>query len=235
MISGMRSFGVSIAATAAACLAALAGAANGADAPRVARVVDGDTLVLASGQRVRLVQLDAPEAGGSRECYGTEAAAALRALLPRGTQVRLARDPRLDDRDAYGRLLRYVFKGSLNVNLRLVAGGAATVWFFHGDRGRYASRLLAAQRRARSRRLGLWKACPGTRVDPLAGAATGLAASAARTRSRSGACEPGYSPCLPVRDDLDCGEIAAALKPIRVTGGDRYRLDGDGDGVGCER
>jgi hypothetical protein len=47
-------------------------------------------------------------------------------------------------------------------------------------------------------------------------------------------CKPGYSPCLPIVADLDCGEISDSLKPIRVTGNDPYRLDGDGDGYGCE-
>ena len=49
-----------------------------------------------------------------------------------------------------------------------------------------------------------------------------------------GSCAPGYSPCLPIVDDIDCGDIDISLKPIRVTGDDPYRLDGDADGFGCE-
>lgn len=49
----------------------------------------------------------------------------------------------------------------------------------------------------------------------------------------STACEEGYKPCLPVREDLDCGQITAAKKPIRVTGDDPYGLDADRDGLGC--
>ena len=48
------------------------------------------------------------------------------------------------------------------------------------------------------------------------------------------ACEPGYSPCLPSVPDLDCGQIAASKRPVRVFGGDPYGLDRDRDGVGCE-
>jgi hypothetical protein len=48
------------------------------------------------------------------------------------------------------------------------------------------------------------------------------------------ACAPGYSPCLPVVGDLDCDQIPASKKPVRVTGSDQYRLDDDGDGLGCE-
>lgn len=52
-------------------------------------------------------------------------------------------------------------------------------------------------------------------------------------RSASG-CQPGYSPCLPRVADLNCSDIPSAKKPVRVTGSDPYRLDGDGDGVACE-
>ena len=50
----------------------------------------------------------------------------------------------------------------------------------------------------------------------------------------SQACAPGYSPCLRVASDLDCDQIPDASKPVRVTGADRYGLDRDRDGLGCE-
>jgi micrococcal nuclease len=134
----------------------------------IASVVDGDTIELTTGRRVRLVQIDAPEPWES-ECWSREARAALRSLLPRGTRVRLRRDPRLGDVDRSRRLLRYVFKGSTNVNLELIRIGAASVWFPGGARGRYASELLAAARMARSAHRGLWGGCPRTRLDPLRG------------------------------------------------------------------
>jgi hypothetical protein len=55
----------------------------------------------------------------------------------------------------------------------------------------------------------------------------------AATRDAS-ACARGYAPCLPVRADLDCEQIPDAKKPVRVTGADRYRLDADRNGLGCE-
>lgn len=146
-----------------------AGCGSGADTAaaraRVARVVDGDTIALRDGRRVRLVQVDAPEEQGG-ECYSREATAALESLLPPGTSVRLEADARLDDVDRYGRLLRYVHRGSLNVNLVLVERGVAGVWFFDGESGRYADALLAAAREARAKRRGLWRACPRTPLDP---------------------------------------------------------------------
>jgi endonuclease YncB( thermonuclease family) len=55
----------------------------------------------------------------------------------------------------------------------MVAKGAASVWFFDGRRGRYAGELLAAARRAKAARAGLWGACPGTRFDPETPVSTG--------------------------------------------------------------
>ena len=130
---------------------------------RVAEVLDGDTIRLASGVRVRLVQIDAPESSG--ECYGEEAGTALRQLLPVGARVRLERDPALDDVDRYDRRLRYVFRSRTNVNLSLVRSGAASVWFFNGDRGRFARELLAGARTAKAQKRGAWGACRA-RLDP---------------------------------------------------------------------
>ncbi|MCW2926083.1 MAG: nuc [Thermoleophilia bacterium] len=133
----------------------------------MASVTDGDTIRLRSGERVRLVQVDAPEARGDVECWGPQASAAMRRLLRPGDRVTLERDPALDGVDGYGRLLRYVTSpdGTL-LNTALVASGDAVPYFFRGDRGRHADRLLAAARSARSDRLGLWGACRRARLTP---------------------------------------------------------------------
>jgi len=124
----------------------------------VERVVDGDTLVLEGGSRLRLAQIDAPELG-EEECYAAASAAELAGLVRPGSRVALEADPRLDGVDRYGRLLRYVHSADTNVNVELVRRGAATAFFFRGERGRYAGRLLAATEEARAERHGLWGAC----------------------------------------------------------------------------
>ncbi len=106
-----------------------------------------------------------PRAPG--ECYGEEAGTVLRRLLPVGARVRLERDPALDDVDRYDRRLRYVFRSRTNVNLALVRRGAASVWFFDGDRGRFARQLLAGARTAKAQKRGAWGACRA-RLDPSA-------------------------------------------------------------------
>jgi micrococcal nuclease len=139
---------------------------GGASPATVARVLDGDTIVLADGRHVRLVQLDAPETD-ENECYAPVAKRVLSRLLPPGTRVRIETDSALDKVDTYGRTLAYVKKDGTNINLELVRDGAASPYFFHGDRGRYALGLLKAAGHARRDHRGLWGACPGTALDPL--------------------------------------------------------------------
>ena len=137
----------------------------------VAAVIDGDTIALVDGTRVRLVQIDTPEKG--YECYGDEASAATRRLLPPGTEVRIEQDPALDQVDRFGRKLAYVWRGDEDVNVTLVREGAAGVWFYDGRRGRHAAELLRAAERARAQEKGLWGACPLARFDPLDSLSTG--------------------------------------------------------------
>src|SRR6187402_4001591 len=102
-------------------LAVLAGSADARPTAvaRVARVIDGDTIVLANGAHVRLVQIDTPEPG-TAECYSRAAGRDLRRMLPAGAAVTLEADPALDQVDRYGRLLRYVHRAGRNLNLALV-------------------------------------------------------------------------------------------------------------------
>ena len=85
--------------------------------------------------------------------------------------MRLVPEPATDRVDGYGRLLRYVVRASdgVNVNLHLVRLGAAAPYFYEGRRGRYAARLEALANRARTKKLGLWGACPRTVYDPYRG------------------------------------------------------------------
>jgi endonuclease YncB( thermonuclease family) len=150
------------------------GAASQAGVYRIDPVSDGDTVVLRNGLRVRLVQIDTPEVYFGAECYGPEASATTKSLLPPGTPVRLYLEPATDRVDQYGRLLRYIVRARdrLNVNVQLVRVGAAAPYFYRGRRGRYASLLERLALRARARKLGLWRRCPHTPYDPTRGVST---------------------------------------------------------------
>ena len=141
---------------------------------RIDHVTDGDTVVLRNDQRVRLVQIDTPEVYFGSECYGREASRVAERLLPPGAPVRLYAEPATDRIDDYGRLLRYVVraKDGVNVNVALVAVGAAAPYFYRGRRGEYASRLEILSKSARAKHLGLWGACPHTAYDPYHGIET---------------------------------------------------------------
>ena len=147
-----------------------------AEVATVRKVVDGDTLdvrIGGSNVRVRLLQIDAPETRSGAECWGRQASAALGRLLRPGQVVTLYTDPALDRTDRYGRALRYVFRGTTNVNVRLVAQGDAAPYFYDGERGRYAAGLERVALAARNARLGLWGGCPGTAYDPYRAIDTG--------------------------------------------------------------
>ena len=150
------------------CRAAPAGSAV------IDHVSDGDTVVLCDGATVRLVQIDTPEVFFTKECFGKQASAETKRLLPPGTVVGLVADPALDDVDGFGRLLRYVVRADgLDVNRRLVADGAAAPYFYGGDRGMYADEMLRDAEAARAAGKGLWGACPETDLNVREGVSTG--------------------------------------------------------------
>jgi endonuclease YncB( thermonuclease family) len=174
----------------------------------VTRVVDGDTLELANGASVRLVGIDTPERG---EC-GYETAATALARLVLGQRVRLTVSD--EDRDRYGRLLRYVDRGNIDVGLRQIESGWAVARYDSRDGYGYHPRenvYIATDRAVPDSR------CPRPAPRPAVPARD---------------CAPGYSPCVPpYPPDLDCADVNG---PVRVTGSDPHGLDADRDGIACE-
>ena len=154
---------------------------------RIASITDGDTVKLTDGRSVRLLQIDTPELN-ENECYAKEAQVALANLLNIRGALRLTTDPNLDKVDAYGRILRYIFKGKVNINLKMVKIGAATPYFYKRELGRYSTKLLKAAESARDKKLGLWSACPGTKLDPYRALTTSNKAPATPTWQ----CDPNY-------------------------------------------
>jgi micrococcal nuclease len=124
----------------------------------VTRVVDGDTVVLSSLGRSRLIGIDTPEVYGDAECYGTEASAFAKRLLT-GRRVRYAAG--VEPRDRYGRALVYLWLGDGRlVNELLVANGFARTLEI-APNVRYAARLRLRASEARRSGRGLWasRAC----------------------------------------------------------------------------
>jgi micrococcal nuclease len=130
----------------------------------VERSVDGDTIAVRVQDRdehVRLIGIDTPETVSPTKpvmCFGKEASHKTAGLLPPGTPVRLVRD--IEARDAYGRLLAYVYRATdgLFVNLALAQGGFADVLSIPPNTA-HADEIRAAVEDARRNRRGLWGAC----------------------------------------------------------------------------
>jgi micrococcal nuclease len=143
--------------TAAALVLLVAACAAPVPAPagascRVARVVDGDTLICDGGVRVRLLLIDAPEL--SQGPYGAAAKALLEQLARPGTLLAVEEDVQRLDR--YGRLLAYLYlPDGRMVNEELLIAGVAVV-SVHPPNVRYVERLRAAADSARAAGAGLW-------------------------------------------------------------------------------
>lgn len=121
---------------------------------RVERVVDGDTLVLQGGDRVRLAIVDAPEEG---MCAGSEATAFAEAwVTDHGPDVELRR-PAPPYTDRFDRRLGEVLADDRSLNVDLAAAGFGRVdERFADEDPDLAGRLRAAQEPAQQAGSGLW-------------------------------------------------------------------------------
>lgn len=123
----------------------------------VGRVIDGDTVELTSGERIRYLLVDAPEAGSSAgECHGAAAREANRALVE-GRVVELRYD--VECRDRYERLLAYVSAEGQEVNSQLVQQGHACVLRIPPNGTERLAEFRALERAAAAARRGLWAEC----------------------------------------------------------------------------
>lgn len=135
---------------------------------RVTGVSDGDTVkVLVKGriERVRLIGIDTPELGrdgAADQCHAREATRQMNRLV-KGRRVHLQRDRTQADRDAYGRLLRYVYTGRghgrRDVGRTLVANGHGREYTYKGRVYKHQSAHRKAERSARKAGRGLWREC----------------------------------------------------------------------------
>jgi len=118
---------------------------------RVARVIDGDTYVLDTGDRIRLSCVNTPE---KRERIGPKVTAMARRLLLR-KDVELRYGPVA--RDGYGRLIADVRVDGESVAERLLREGMAHLFIIPPTRPEDYDRLVAAQREARRAGRGIWQ------------------------------------------------------------------------------
>lgn len=141
---------------------------NNTGAITISRVVDGDTVkVLIEGEEetIRIIGINTPETVDPRsevECFGKEASNATKGILNIGEIVTLTVDQVQDDRDKYGRLLRYIADNSgQDVGLWLISQGYAHEYTYRTPYERQDA-YKSAENTAQAAKLGLWgDACNG--------------------------------------------------------------------------
>jgi micrococcal nuclease len=122
----------------------------------VSRVIDGDTVQLQTGERMRYLLVDTPENTTEVECFGPESTAFNRELVE-GAEVELTYDEECTDR--YDRTLAYVTLQGREINSLLVERGYGCALYIppNGEDRREEFETLQSQ--ARAARRGLWAAC----------------------------------------------------------------------------
>lgn len=129
----------------------------------VASVIDGDTIVLESGEKVRYLMIDTPEiTGGKNDCYG-DLARDYNEQLVLGQEVTLTYD--VECSDTYGRLLAYVEAPDGEMNTLMVERGFACVLVIPPNGSDREAEFATLELEARQSGEGLWGACEDITCD----------------------------------------------------------------------
>lgn len=136
----------------------------------VSKVIDGDTFKMSNGEKIRLIGIDTPEkfdsdkleknssrSGRDKETIKKlgEASSEYVKKLVEGKRVTLVKDPGYDDKDKYGRLLRYVYtEDGIFVNAKILEDGYANVYYSKSISKMNEFKKL--EKEARENKRGLW-------------------------------------------------------------------------------
>lgn len=119
----------------------------GCEKVNVARVIDGDTLVLTNGLRVRLMGINTPEK--SFELSEDAQKFLEKEVLDKDICVESYGG------DRYRRVLGYVFVGFKNINLEILKEGLGSLYYYENDK--YFNSMKRAESQARKKEKGIWK------------------------------------------------------------------------------
>jgi endonuclease YncB( thermonuclease family) len=112
----------------------------------VIRAIDGDTLEIEGGERVRLLGINTPE---KKEFYANEAINFTKQLENKTILLEIF------DTDKYGRELGYIFLNNKLFNEEILKNGYAHFYSYEEDK--YSNQLKKAESSAREKELGIWK------------------------------------------------------------------------------
>ncbi len=197
---------------------------------------DGDSWRDSHGVEYRLGLVNAPEVN---ECGGSTATAYRKRKLQGGFYARTYTT------DRYGRQVAVVYTpAGVNLNVLMAREGIANDRYFaqyRTENATLARQLDAAFAQAKANKSGVWGSCSSsTTASSTSGSKSPPPPAPAQPATSS--CHPDYKTCIAIKgdgsgrgeaNDLDCGDIRKVVY-LRSAGRDPYRLDNDGDGVGCE-
>lgn len=198
---------------------------------KVTRVVDGDTIDVEGGKRIRLIGIDTPEINrtGATACFGIEAKDYAEKLL-NGQMVKLEKD--VSEVDRYNRLLRYVYLGDIMINDKLVRDGYARVYTYPPD-VKYNDKFLESERFARENSLGLWTKCSDTTLIHINIVSPSPQSSSSSVNQFSSInCSSNSYNCSSFKTQSEAQNVFDYC--MKQVGYDVHKLDRDGDGKVCE-
>lgn len=176
---------------------------------KVTRVIDGDTIEINTGERVRLICIDTPE---TYEDYYQEAKDYLTDLIL-NEEIELVKDK--SETDRYNRLLRYIYLDGDFVNEMIVENGWAVAYPYNPDTT-LCPQIEAAEESAKSKGIGIW-AEQEEEDDDEPSSSSGYICS---------------------YNAYNCGDFSThdeAQAVFEACGsGDVHKLDRDNDGKACE-
>ena len=199
---------------------------------KVVKVIDGDTIVVdISGKKetLRLIGIDAPEIGGNsskNKCFGKEAEEFAKNILS-DASIELEEDESQNDRDKYGRLLRYIIlKDGSNFNKTLIREGLAKEYTYKTPY-KYQKEFKNAETEARKAKKGLWSdnTCASGSKEILMNKNSGISISDCY-------CESNKYNCSDFKTHFEAQEVFECC--MKKTGGDIHKLDGNSDNQVCE-
>ena len=221
----------------------------------ISEVIDGDTVKLSDGNKVRILAIDTPETKDPRkpvQCFGAEASKKMTELV-NGKKVTLILDAAQGDKDKYGRLLRYIYIGSTDIGRELVQEGYAFAYLKYPTSKTDEYKSLENQ--ARESKRGLWAedTCNGSTVMP----STSMNANTSPTistqpqintsppstnTSQNKNISSSNLNCSCSSNIYNCPDFSTHAEAqalydccIQKVGYDVHRLDGnDNDGLACE-
>jgi len=134
----------------------------------ISEVIDGDTVKLSDGNKVRILAINTPETKDPRklvQCFGAEALKKMTKLV-KGKKVKLIIDASQGDKDKYGRLLRYIYIESIDIGAKMIQEGYAYAYLEYPTSKTDEYKSLENQ--ARESKRGLWaeNVCNGSTVIP---------------------------------------------------------------------